>query len=477
MADTATTLRTSHGADVAAGGRDLPGERGARASGPAFVMLLVYISLLFLRPQEWFRPMYGWRVVLPVAILTIGLTLLSLSQRRGGSIITVPQDWLMLGFYGAILMSHVAHTYLDALIEHFQSFGRIVLLYFLIVLLVTRLNRLKAIIFILVLGGLLMSWHGILQAQRGYGFGGDLPMFRPLLQHGVTVRVRWVGFFHDPNDLALMLVAILPFLFSKVIAKRALLPSRVLAIAACVPILYTIYLTNSRGGWLALAVMVGVFIMIHMKHRKVAFIMAGLAFWAFLAIGPDRLGISDDASARQRIALWGTGNRLLKRWPLFGAGRGRFTEFSQYSQVAHNSFIHCWAELGMVGYFFWLSLLLAVVKDNYVLGLLDRRKPPEEPGREPEPRAPPDADTVELARFGRAMLTSLAGFVAASFFLTRTYVIPLYVLCALGAAGRSIYEQRHGPLPGGFARKDLKLFAVITVLSVPAMWLTIRVLN
>ncbi len=469
MADTATTLPAREEADVEGAPSARLSDAEVRASGPAFALLLVYVSLLFLRPQEWFRPLYGARVVLPVAVLTIGMTLLAFAQRRESRLITVPQDWLMLGLFGAILMSHVAHTYFAAFVSHFQDFGRIVLLYFLIVLLVTRLNRLKAIVFILILGALVMSWHGILQAHRGYGFGGLEPRHAD--------RVIWVGFFDDPNDLALMLVAILPFLFSKVIARRALLPTRALSAAACVPIIYTVYLTNSRGGWLAFGVMVGIFIIMHLKQRKIALIMAGLAFWAFLAVGPDRLGISDDASARQRVALWGQGNRMLKQWPLFGAGMGRFTEYSIYSLVAHNTFIQCWAELGMVGYFAWLSLLLAVTKDSYLLGVLDRKKRRDRFAREPEPRGPPDPHRQELARFGRAMVTSLAGFIAASFFLSRTYIIPLYVLYGLGAAGRHIYEQRHGALPGAFSRKDLKWFALITVASVPAMWLTIRALN
>lgn len=455
----------------------------------AFFLLLIYIALIFLRPQEWVPFMYGMRAVNYVAIPTIGATVFSMTQEET-KLIKAPQSWLMLALFGAMLMSHAAHTYFAAFMETLTGdFLRVVILYFLITVLVTSVARLKAVVLVMVIGVLFMSWHGILQWHHGEGFGG----YEPMIVHG-TVRVLWLGFFNDPNDLALILVTVLPFLFSKVIAKRSMLPSRLLSALACVPIIYTVFITNSRGGWLAFGAMCCMFVIMHMKKKKLALIVAGLAFWALIGVGPDRLGISDDASSRQRVALWGAGNHMLKQWPLFGAGLGRFTEYSQYSQVAHNSFIQTWAELGMVGYFVWLSLMLATIKDSYALEQLERKDPDDEEGvappkgpKEPTaldmPPAPQESDAIdpedkaELSRIGRAIIPAITGFMAASFFLSRSYIIPLYILCALGASSRAIYEDHAGPLPGAFVPKDLKMFAIITLVSVPGMWLTIRGLN
>ena len=60
-------------------------------------------------------------------------------------------------------------------------------------------------------------------------------------------------------------------------------------------------------------------------------------------------------------------------------------------------------------------------------------------------------------------------------FLSRTYTLPLYVMFGLMAALRTSYERNHGPLEHAFQKRDLRSVAVAAVLSVPALWLMIRV--
>ncbi len=111
-----------------------------------------------------------------------------------------------------------------------------VIAYFLIASLVNSTKRTRAIIVVMVLGCLFLTAHALLQKFRGYGFRRGLRgRSDPSSTQGV-VRVRGLGFFHDPNDLALMLVAILPFLFMGILGKTSNMPLRVFSLAACVPI-------------------------------------------------------------------------------------------------------------------------------------------------------------------------------------------------------------------------------------------------
>ena len=424
----------------------------------AYAALLLYVAILFVRPQEWVTAIYGW----PVLDVVVGVALVSWVgslSRRNWRLRDAPQNWLMLGLFIAALMSHVRHTFLAMFIETFQDFGKIVLLYFLIVTLVDSVSRTRTVIALMILGCLFMAAHGILQWHTGAGFGGAPPIETQGAE-GTITRVVAFGMFHDPNDLALMLVAVLPFLFSTVMSADAAGPRRVLSLGATVPILYCIYLTNSRGGWLALGVMAVAYSGLHLRNKKIAVALAVVCFAAIVALGPSRMrNVSmDDPAARERVMAWGEGNAMLKQWPIFGAGKGRFAEFADESRVAHNSFVHCWAELGLFGYFFWVGMIVASLKDGRALGRIS--------SEEPEAR--------EIARLAKAAMASLVGFLAAAFFLSRTYIMPLYLLFALFACLRAIHERNYGPLESGFVMRQWRYVLAAEMLSIPALYVMMK---
>ena len=423
----------------------------------AYIALLLYTGTLFFRPQDWVPGLVGF----PVVDVAIGLALVTwaghLAVHRW-RIKDAPQNWLMLGLYLAVLMSHVRHTYFAALVRDFQVFGKLVLIYFLVASVATSVKRVRAVILVMMAGCLFMAIHGILQIHTGVGFGG----MKPTVSEGF-VRAKAFGVFNDPNDLALVLVTAIPFLLSGALTRGRSLTVRIASCAALAPMLYCVYLTNSRGGWLALAVMLLAYLYLHLPYKKMALAMAVAVLPIVFYLGPERVQTisTDESSAHIRMILWGNGNQMLKRWPLFGAGYRRFNEFSERSLTAHNSFVLCYAELGLVGYFFWLGLIMATLKDGYAFGKL--------------PRDGPEAE--QYALLGKATVSGLVGFLAAAFFLTRTHIHPLYLLLSLVAALRAAYERDVGPLQGGFALKDSKYVVGAEMLSIPGMWLALRLLQ
>ena len=453
----------------------------------AFFGLLVYTLILFVRPQDWIPGMHGLPLLDGVVAVTMVFWLMAVSSRETLRPGAAPQTKLMLGFFLATLLSHVRHTYLGSLngggmLGTFVSFSKVLLLYILIVTLVNSIQRAKKLVLVMTLGCIFMAIHGILQAHRGFGFGGGLPIL-----HGDVLRVQAFGSFHDPNDLALILIAILPFLMSKVQDKLALMPARFLSALAIAPMVYCIFLTNSRGGWLAFGVMVTTYICLRLPSKKLVIVVGALAFAVVILFGPSRMGGEGgfDRSAQGRLTAWGYGNRMLKRWPLFGAGKGRYTEFSDDSRVAHNSFVHCWGELGLFGYFFFMGLIIATLKDGRALVKL--KIEPAEDGSPPEnwdyadpPKdGLPATDLMEIRRFGHASMASLSGYLAAGMFLSRTYTHPLYMLFALVAALRVVCDgnpEEEGPslLEGAFGKPDLKYVFFATVGTIPAGWLLMK---
>lgn len=55
-----------------------------------------------------------------------------------------------------------------------------------------------------------------------------------------------------------------------------------------------------------------------------------------------------------RVELWSAGIDMLRGSPLFGVGHGHYQDDA--GQVAHNSFVHAFAELGFIGGAFFLGI-------------------------------------------------------------------------------------------------------------------------
>ncbi len=107
---------------------------------------------------------------------------------------------------------------------------------------------------------------------------------------------------------------------------------------------------------------------------------------------------------------------MLKSHPTFGVGAGNFTDHHP-ALTAHNSFVLCFAELGLVGYFIWVALLVLTYKG---LGQAVKDLPPP----------------AEEHRYAALLRSSLVGFLTCAWFLSRTYQPALYFILALCVSRR-----------------------------------------
>lgn len=237
-------------------------------------------------------------------------------------------------------------------------------------------------------------------------------------------RVRSLGFLNDPNDFAQAMVAALPLLWMNVRHARWLLNLFTFALPA-MALLYATYLTHSRGAVVAL----GVVILLGLRRvigpvRTGVFVGVALAALVATSFGGGRGFTSQEESAADRIEAWWTGLNLLRSYPVFGAGFDNFTD--HHHLTAHNSFVLCFAELGVLGLFAWVGLLVVAY-----LGLARAARVTD--GAE---------DTgVPSARLAELLRSSLLGFLAAAWFLSRTYQPGLYLLLALCIAAWSCTNE------------------------------------
>lgn len=270
-------------------------------------------------------------------------------------------------------------------------------------------------------------------------------------------RIEGLSFVSDPNDFAQLLVCLLPLLWF----WRS--PSKLWnLIAVYVPAMIFaagLFMTHSRGGMLALAFVL--FLAVR-KHLGSAVSMATIIAFGMGLMALNFTGgraISGQSGA-DRIDAWSAGLQFIKSSPLLGIGYGQFRE--RYEITAHNSFILCMSELGLLGYLAWLALIVATLLA--ARWVLEHKRPEESLKTEATDARPAYLNMpgsavggsvvaeplAEYARCIRLATFSLLGFLAAAWFLSRAYVLTLYLL--LGVINALALAMKRGagweePLP------------------------------
>ena len=145
---------------------------------------------------------------------------------------------------------------------------------------------------------------------------------------------------------------------------------------------------------------------------------------------------------------------MLKGSPIWGVGFGMFAD--QHGRVAHNSFVHTFAELGVVGYFLWLGALVVTFQ-----GLARLRRLADD--------LPYGEEFTELASATRL---ALVGFLASALFLSRGYSPTLFIVLGIATAliGAGLRRRMISePSPGRW----IPVTVLLLGLSVVMIYLTI----
>jgi O-antigen ligase len=228
----------------------------------------------------------------------------------------------------------------------------------------------------------------------------------------IEVRIRGLGVLNDPNMFGQFLLLILPLLF---VGKGKNGPRYLFAIPVAVLLVIGVFLTASRGAQMGLGVLIGLFFV--SRFKKTGKVAAAI-------IGPLSLVGINAATSRKvsmgggmdRLAIWSDVMDFFKHSPIWGIGVGGFLERDDWT--AHNSYLLCAAEMGIVGFFLWMSVLVVtLIQLNRVPKLVGESNP-------------------ELARWAVAVKVSLGGYLFTSYFLSCTYALTLFLL--LGMAGAII---------------------------------------
>ncbi len=418
--------------------------------------LAIYIVLILVRPMDWWEPLLGWQLVTAGAIVVFFLGSQKVLNRFQTTWKDIPQIKLAVAFWIAAILSWGTQFWFGGMVTAFQELGK-VLFFFVLILLLVRTNRdFSFLIWALLLSVLWLAVHAILQHHRGYGFGGYPPLERIRNREtGEIVRqARAFGVFNDPNDLCLILVVAIPCFY--VLYKTYHNPiGRAFCLAGGAVSAYGAWCTNSRGGVVALFGMVVSYVIVSTKGLR-RYLVATTAISLVTVLAPSRFGGGMSGSARS--IQWGDGLAMFKAHPLFGVGYGDFTSYSSEHMVAHNTYIHVLAELGLVGYLpFFLIIYLTLLYLRRTINL-----------------GPLLAPNVRLVLIG--IFSALTGYFTGMYFVSRQFQHILYVLfgiaiTAVYSACKSagVYQTVFGNL-----KTDLRNGLLWGLGSVGIIWISIR---
>jgi O-antigen ligase len=383
-----------------------------------FYGLIIYILFLYTGPQAYVPALESLRVVFVIGVATIG----SMLARRviHGPETTAPggpQSLLMGWFLLAVLVSRLAHLEFSEAVSAGYDVLNLFVLFTLVVRLTTTEQRLRQLLIVLLIGTIVLAAQGIYQ----HVIGSEIFSFQEFKKG----RVTGIGHFVNPNMLAIGLVCGIPLALA-IFARARNVFARVGIVLALLVIIYALYLTNSRSGMLSLCVIVGLAL-----WRRFGLLwglgIAAVAFFVVVHFGPSRMSElnTTEASAYNRMLAWNQGYEIFAQNPLFGAGAGSWYE-KYRTLVAHNSFIHCAAELGLFGLAAWVMLAFVSVRN---LWYLTKTREHED-------------DFDALRSFANAILLALAAFLFASLFISKTYHVLYFLLLALATATVNVYVSR-----------------------------------
>jgi small-conductance mechanosensitive channel len=173
--------------------------------------------------------------------------------------------------------------------------------------------------------------------------------------------------------------------------------------------------------------------------------------------------------------------QLMKSHPLFGVGFGNLADY--LGHTSHNSILVCAAELGLFGFYFWCLFLFPSVRDAIVTASPAQVSEGGPVLRKPEPspyqvrKIEPAVDKAEINSLGRLMVLSLTGYLVTGWFLSRAFVMTLYLLGGMAEVVYQMALQRGMVAPRWPMARVMRYAGGLAVALLTVMYISLRVVN
>jgi len=402
-----------------------------------FILFLLVNFTLFVRPGEVFPalaevPLYNC-LILATLVLVAPRVVETLRPER---LSRDPITTCVLGMIPAILLSRLRHLDLSEAQFRTFEFGKIAIYYLILNAIINTTGRLRAFLYAIALFAtissglaLLHHWEVIYVPTIATAIESDVdPETGDLYQ---IARLCATGIFADPNDLSMFAIFATVICLSGLGDKQLSL-LRFLWLAPLAVLLTAIAYTQSRGGMLALVAALGTFS--YLRFGKWKTLTAALVVLPVLiALGGRQTNVGagfSGGTGDERLKLWSEGLVVLRKFPLFGIGAGQYVE--EAGQVAHNSFVHCFVELGLVGGTiflgaFWFAVISLWRLRPFLCGAMQ------------------NLTSESYRRLHSYLMAMVCGYSVSMLSLSRSYVVPTYLV--LGVANVYCRQSQNQGIP------------------------------
>jgi O-antigen ligase len=386
----------------------------------SFLVFCLWVFVLLCRPQNYIDFLLPLRPALITTILMLFFMLGQSNNKNNFKFKDEKQIKLYVSLVAIFIFSIPFAGHRRIAFEFiFPDYCISFLFFFIFYLMVNTTKRLTTILFVTCFGSCMYFIMAILN-----GFGGRL-------QFSTTF---------DPNDLAYFALVFLPInmIFlnrgNSIIVRTICSVSLVLGFAV-------IFLTESRGGFVALIIAACVMLLwspVITKPMKISLIVVSVLLVSLMPIKSERystlINIEEDynlTSPTGRLSIWELGIDMMIANPLTGVGVGNFERAIAYArqdrgdpakwQSPHNSLIEVGTEVGFVGLFLYILLSFNALR-IFV-------------------RARMQTHNQTLRKIGDVLVIGFVGMMAAAMFLTQGYSFYWLFYIALSAVISQILQQ------------------------------------
>jgi O-antigen ligase len=417
----------------------------------AYTGLLAFTALLFFRPQDQIPALGLLHLAELSALIALAAMVSGRLRRRLPVSVVTPELLGVVGLGGVILATAPFSIWIGGSVSTFtEIYVKIILIFVLMVNTLTTPKRIERFLWLIVLASGYIGFRAVFDYVRGIN----------LVENG-RVQGAVGGMFKNPNDLALNMVAVMPFAIL-IVLRGVGVVRRAVAGMCAVLMLGAIVASQSRSGTIGLGMMILV-LGAHVVRRKPGLAVAGIlavllaipvmpsSYWHRLSSITDQSADETGSREARRILLKESFEAFLEH-PITGVGAGQFKNYNPQGRQeawreSHNIILQVAAELGIFG----LGLLLFLIGRAVLAGRSTRRLL-----RRAAPRAPAQNGTVParavitedertwIVWYTAATMAALLGWLFCALFASVAYNWTFYYLLALAIAPREFLRLRLG---------------------------------
>lgn len=365
-----------------------------------YQLLNIYLAVTILRPQDFLGPLKGTPLVFIVMSVLGCMWLLSNIDKS----IKTNIDKFVLVFFVVIILSGLFTLYPSYAVNNAVDVIKTALIYICIVTIIDTEQKFIRSMWLINVFVSIVALMAVLQ-QFGYDLTGAGMYWASDKE---VWQIRGVGIYDNPNDLAYSILPAAAVSLSCILFDKR---NSVKLFSSCILLIltYCLYLTFSRGGFLAyitLCVIILNYAISNVTFKKIVLLVSACCLVVVFATKTK--DYRSDESAMGRVEAWSAGMTMITHNPLFGVGKGNFSE--NHSRDSHNSFVRAGSELGLFGLYVFIGILF--------WGLRSLRLIINGTGLE------------QYKMYAVALLAYLCAFMVGSVFSTRTYDILLVIVAA-----------------------------------------------